>query len=131
MDTEKSINLFKMEKTDRLPDYISSNYFVYWFFNNFSELILYKINVVDFGWFFFKFFVISRNTKFLVKWKYWLEFYVPYILKWNFLFFCIQLIFFLFWTYNFRKKFNAITTKIWVPWPRKFFNFIKSCYKII
>ena len=29
MDTEKSINLFKMEKTDRLPDYISSNYFVY------------------------------------------------------------------------------------------------------
>ena len=32
---------------DRLLDYLSNNYIVYQFFNNFSALLLCKINVLD------------------------------------------------------------------------------------
>ena len=46
MDSEKSINLFE-KKMDRLLDYLSNNYIVYQFFNNFSALLLCKINVLD------------------------------------------------------------------------------------
>ena len=73
MDSEKSINSFEIKK-DRLPDYLLKNYFVYQFFNNFSALLLYKINFLHFfdTGDFFQIFVISRNTEILIESNYWL-----------------------------------------------------------
>ena len=46
MDSDKSITLFEMKK-DRFPDYIFNNYFFDLFVNNFSSLLLCKINFLD------------------------------------------------------------------------------------
>ena len=59
------------------------NYVVYQFVNNFSALLLCKINFLDFydTSDFFQILVISRNTKILIDPIYWLRIHVPYILN--------------------------------------------------
>ena len=75
MDSEKSVNSFEIKK-DWLTDYFLNNYFVYHCFNNFSALLLCKINVLFFFDVedFFKFF--SRNTEIQIKSNYWLGMYL-------------------------------------------------------
>ena len=56
-------------------------HFVYQFVTNFSELVLCKINILDFFDMgdFFQIFVISRNTEILIEPNYWLGMNVPFI----------------------------------------------------
>ena len=79
MNSEKLINSFEIK---RLPDYLLNSYFVCKFVNNFSALLLYKINIIDFFnmGVFFSFF-ISRNTELLNESKYWLGMYVTCIIN--------------------------------------------------
>ena len=46
MNSKKSINSFEMKK-DGLPDYLLNNFYFYQLINNFSALLLFKINVID------------------------------------------------------------------------------------
>ena len=57
--------------------------FFYQFVDNFSALLLCKINVLDIfdTGNFFQIFVISRSTEILIESNFWLEMYVTYILK--------------------------------------------------
>ena len=46
MDSEKSINLFKIKK-EKVTWLFIEQFFCYWFVNNFSGLLLCKINILD------------------------------------------------------------------------------------
>ena len=82
MNSEKSINSFKM-KNCKLLDYLLNNSFVYYFVNKFPALLLCKINVLDFFDIgnFFRIFFITQNFKILIESNYWLRMYVPHILN--------------------------------------------------
>ena len=86
MHFEKSINLFEMKK-DYVPWLFIIQLFFYLFVNNFSVLLLWKINVFDIFDMsdLFQIFVISRSAEILIESNFWLGMYVPYILKsmWN------------------------------------------------
>ena len=72
MDSKKLINCFEMKKTDSSLITYQKNYFVYQFVDNFSELLLCKINILDFFDMgdFFQIFVIPRSTKILMESKF-------------------------------------------------------------
>ena len=54
---------------DTLPDYLLNNYCFYKLIDNFSELLLCKINVLDIFDIgdFFQIFVLSRNTEIVIE----------------------------------------------------------------
>ena len=82
MDSKKSINLFQ---TKKIIGYLIIHCTIIFFTNLyiFSELLLCKINVLDFSDMddFFLIFIISRNTQILIESNYRLGMYVPYILN--------------------------------------------------
>ena len=73
MDSEKSINSFKIKK-DRSPDYLCDNDLFQHFLNNFSSLLLCKIYIFDFFNMvdFFQIFFISGSTEILIVLNFWL-----------------------------------------------------------
>ena len=82
MDSEKGINVFKLEKRDMSRNYLLDKFFWNQFVNNFLVSLLCKINVLDIFDMddFFSIFIILWSTEILIEWNFWVIMYVPYIL---------------------------------------------------